>query len=81
MEERLRDLETERQQEIQRQILKEEAEQRAKEEELRNKEKELKEAERERINKENERRQREKELKIEQERHCLLYTSPSPRDS
>ena len=41
MEERLRDLETERQQEIQRQILKEEAEQRAKEEELRIKEKEL----------------------------------------
>ncbi len=35
MEERLRDLETERQQEIQRQILKEETEQRAKEEELR----------------------------------------------
>ncbi len=40
MEERIRDLETERQQEIQRQILKEEAEQRAKEEELRIKEKE-----------------------------------------
>ena len=42
MEERLRSLETERQQEIQRQILKEEAEQRAKEEELRIKEKNLK---------------------------------------
>ncbi len=56
MEERLRDLETERQQEIQRQILNEEAEQRVKEEELRIKEKELKEAEREKTKKENERR-------------------------
>ena len=54
-ENRLRNLEIERQQELQRQLLKEQAEQRAKEEELREKEEKIKAAEQERLLREKER--------------------------
>ena len=67
-ENRLRQLEIERQQEIEKQLLREQAEQKEKEEKLRLKEQEIKAAEQEKIFKEKELREKEEESRKEEEK-------------
>ena len=64
----LRQLEIDRQQELQRQLLKEQAIQKEKEEELRLKEEKIKAAEQERLRNEKEQREKEEELRKEEEK-------------